>query len=66
MRPISDAEARRREALRVALQRRRPTITQEEKRRVSQNPTTNGARSSAVLNATRYANQVIQALRQKL
>lgn len=66
MKPISEIEARRRAALREALARRRPTITDAEKRRSGQNAVTHGARSAAVVWATRYADAVILALSPKL
>lgn len=66
MRPISENEARRRQAMREMLAQRRPNITPDEKRRTSQNAMAHGARSAAVVNATIYADQVIQALSPKV
>ena len=66
MKPISEIEAKRRAGLRVALAKRRPTITPTEKRRTSQNAVAHGARSAAVQLAARYADAVILALSPKV
>jgi hypothetical protein len=53
-----------RQALRATVQNFNAARTPADTRRNSQNPTKSGSRSSAVINATRYADGVIQALGQ--